>query len=153
MRRTIVGSALALGIATAATVGVATTPEPVALPAANAWTCSDGDCRQVNHKSPDDGYDSPIPVQCGTNLIRYDIAEGQSSLALGCNDVNRIGAKPGHKVSCWIGGDLTIIVTRDDTYTTVKWAVAYGPENLLCVDGAYDAATGGGGGGGGGGGS
>lgn len=125
---------------------------------AYAWACSDGQCHAIDHWVNDNGYTSPIPILCGTNLNRYNVGVGQSSMALGCNDVNRIGAQPGHATRCVINGAWTTIIDNPYWASGIDWTSGYlgGPgsnTSYLCVDAQSVTVPGGGGGGGGGGGT
>jgi hypothetical protein len=141
---------------TAALVAVATVLglQFMLAPGAWAWSCSDGVCKALSHRQPDDGYDNAFLVQCGINNIQYSIGEGQSSQAIGCNDVNNIYMRSGHSLNCYING--TWIEVYENAGPSGYWRpFSYGGNqtSLLCVDAWYGTIAGGGGGGGGGGGT
>lgn len=135
------------------TIGL-TVPAVILAAPAYAWTCSDGYCHAISHRSPDDGYDDPIGVKCGVNMAVYWIAEGQNSQALGCNDVNAYYLRPGHSLNCYIGGAWTELAenpTGTGYWGTFGLSAWMAGTTYLCVDAKWDTIGGGGGGGGGGG--
>lgn len=114
------------------------------------WTCSDGVCKSIAHRSPDDGYDSPFLVRCGANLVQYSIGEGQESRTIGCNDVNQFFVRAHHSLNCNIDGTWVEVYQNPTDTGYWRWH-DYFHTLLLCVDAHVDTIGGGGGGGGGGG--